>query len=97
MQTKFIEPNKKVPLSELPAGSAFMLVLKNDDDIFMVLNASYFTGYINHEEFKDHKFADLIFYCRLDSGLLDCVKKNDAKEIYVYPVQPVSGDWSFRV
>ena len=96
MQTKFTTSQLGVPLSELPAGTAFMEVLESGNTIFMVLKASHLTGTINHKEFKDQQFADLIFYCRLDSGLLDCVKKNDAKEIYVYPVQPVSGVLEFR-
>jgi len=96
MQTKFTTSQLGVPLSELPAGTAFMEVLESGNTIFMVLKASHLTGTINHKEFKDQQFADLIFYCHVDGGFLFCIKKSEAKETYVYPVQPVNGVLEFR-
>ena len=41
MQTKFTTSQLGVPLSELPAGTAFMEVLESGNTIFMVLKASH--------------------------------------------------------
>lgn len=95
MQTKLIESYKGVPLSELPAGTAFMYELSSGHAVSMVLNTSLI-GKLTQFKELEVLLTDLILYCDMDSGFLICIKKSDAKDEYVYPVQPVNGVLEFR-
>ena len=96
MKTKFIESNKKVPLSELPAGTAFIYELSSGYVVFMVLKTSPLTGVIKQSKEREVRIEDCIIYCDLDDGSITCITKGEAKETYVYPVQPVNGALEFR-
>lgn len=96
MQTKLIESNKGVPLSELPAGTAFMYELSSGYPVFMVLETSSLTGVIKQSKEREVRIEDYIIYCDLDDGSITCITKGEAEETYVYPVQPVNGALEFR-
>ena len=98
MQTKFIESSERVPLSKLPAGSAFIHELSSGYPVFMVLDTLTLdlTGVIRMSKEQELQLADCIIYCSLDEGSVTCIKKSDAKDEHVYLVQPVKGALEFR-
>lgn len=96
MKVEFIESQKGVPLSELPAGTAFMYELSSGYVIFMVLKTSPLTGVIKQSKEREVPIEDCIIYCDMDDGSITCITKGEAEETYVYPVQPVNGVLEFK-